>query len=321
MFEWPSPIRSSSISRASPAGARRGSARGSRGRSAAAARAAAASSCVATMSLAPPRPLATARAASISARCSTFARSSGSSLGSAANQASRISRSSGSEVARRLSASTFASFQARAPRAVSASAQSAARTPAHLVCRDRGAGTGPAADDSLVRPALGDVARRPLAGPRPVAALALRQGAVSIVSCPRVRSSSTSAAGRACPCRLRPRLSWGGRLNEGRPPQGGLSRLQVSARRPARYNGRPPQGGALATLGVRRRRPDIQRRVEFKRSGEAIGRLFCYPSAPVPPEQPSDEQRPPASPKPPSARTRLASATSATTASRLSRGA
>src|SRR5581483_8689255 len=69
---------------------------------------------------------------SISARCSTLARSSASSLAAAANQASRISRSSASEVERRLSARTFASFQCRAPAAVAASAQSAARMPGTL---------------------------------------------------------------------------------------------------------------------------------------------------------------------------------------------
>ena len=56
-----------------------------------------------------------------------------SALGSPANQASRISPSSASEVLRRLSASTLASFQRRAPAAVAASAQSAARTPATLL--------------------------------------------------------------------------------------------------------------------------------------------------------------------------------------------
>ncbi len=48
----------------------------------------------------------------------TFSRSSASALGSAVNQASRISLSSGSDVSRRLSASTLASFQRRAPSAV-----------------------------------------------------------------------------------------------------------------------------------------------------------------------------------------------------------
>ena len=47
-----------------------------------------------------------------------------------------------------------------------------------LVGGDRGAGARPAADDALLRLALGHVARRALAGPRPVVALALREGAV-----------------------------------------------------------------------------------------------------------------------------------------------
>src|SRR5262249_42486636 len=55
-----------------------------------------------------------------------------SSPGGVANQASRISLATASEVARRLIASTLAAFQMRAPRAVSASAQSAARTPGTL---------------------------------------------------------------------------------------------------------------------------------------------------------------------------------------------
>ena len=51
---------------------------------------------------------------------------------SAENQASSISRATVSDVPRRLRQSTFAWFQARAPRAVSASPQSAARTPGTL---------------------------------------------------------------------------------------------------------------------------------------------------------------------------------------------
>src|SRR3954469_24636889 len=65
--------------------------------------------------------------------CSTLRRSSSSSLGPAANQASRISASSASDVARRLSARTFASFHVRAPAAVAASAHSAARIPGTLL--------------------------------------------------------------------------------------------------------------------------------------------------------------------------------------------
>ena len=62
-----------------------------------------------------------------------LARSSASADGSPPNQASRISPSSASEVLRRLSASTLASFQRRAPAAVAASAHSAARTPSTLL--------------------------------------------------------------------------------------------------------------------------------------------------------------------------------------------
>ncbi|BFO19544.1 hypothetical protein SHKM778_59320 [Streptomyces sp. KM77-8] len=54
----------------------------------------------------------------VRSRCATLRRSSGSSLGAPANQASRISVSSGTEVSRRLRASTLASFQRRAPSAV-----------------------------------------------------------------------------------------------------------------------------------------------------------------------------------------------------------
>src|SRR5919202_1367252 len=61
-----------------------------------------------------------------------FATSSCSSLGRLSNQASRISLSTGALVARSDNASTFASFQRRAPRAVSASPHRAARTPATL---------------------------------------------------------------------------------------------------------------------------------------------------------------------------------------------
>src|SRR3954470_23412656 len=64
---------------------------------------------------------------------SMLARSPASSLGPAANHASRISASSASLVARSESASTLASFQRRAPSAVAASAHSAARTPSTLL--------------------------------------------------------------------------------------------------------------------------------------------------------------------------------------------
>src|ERR687892_295134 len=69
----------------------------------------------------------------MSSTCSTLARSSASELGPDPNQASRISPSSASDVARRLSARTLASFQRRAPAAVGASPHSAARIPATLL--------------------------------------------------------------------------------------------------------------------------------------------------------------------------------------------
>src|SRR5690349_13086579 len=62
-----------------------------------------------------------------------FATSSGSELGAPANHASRISPSSASDVDRRLSARTFASFHWRAPSAVAASAHRAARIPGTLL--------------------------------------------------------------------------------------------------------------------------------------------------------------------------------------------
>jgi hypothetical protein len=53
-------------------------------------------------------------------------------LGSVSNQVSKISLRTCSEVSRRLRASTFASFQRRAPAAVAASVHNAARTPGAL---------------------------------------------------------------------------------------------------------------------------------------------------------------------------------------------
>ena len=107
-----------------------------------------------------------------------LAASSGSALGSPANQASRISSSSASLVVRSDSASTLASFHLRAPAAVSASAHSAARTPSTLFAAIDAPVPGPAAHDALVGAALGHVARRGLAGPGPVVALAVGQRAV-----------------------------------------------------------------------------------------------------------------------------------------------
>ena len=115
---------------------------------------------------------------SISARCSTLAASSASSLGSPPNQASRISASSASEVALRLIARALASFHLRAPvGGLGIEAEGGAHT-LDLVRRDRGAGPGPAADDRLLGAALGDVASGGLACPGPVVALVLGQGAV-----------------------------------------------------------------------------------------------------------------------------------------------
>src|SRR3954462_8451940 len=62
-----------------------------------------------------------------------FATSSEPALAAPSNQASRISSSSASLVERSDSASTFASFHLRAPRAVSASPHKAARTPGTLL--------------------------------------------------------------------------------------------------------------------------------------------------------------------------------------------
>ena len=87
-------------------------------------------------------------------------------------------RSSASEVARSDSASTFASFQRRAPSAVCASPHSAARTPATLFAAIDAPVPGPAAHHRLVGAALGHVAGRRLAGPSPVVALLLAQGPV-----------------------------------------------------------------------------------------------------------------------------------------------
>ena len=69
----------------------------------------------------------------IASTCATFARSSASLEGATANQASRISSSTAADVARSESASTLASFQRRAPAAVTASPHSAARTPGTLL--------------------------------------------------------------------------------------------------------------------------------------------------------------------------------------------
>src|SRR5919197_1937924 len=123
-----------------------------------------------------------------------FATSSGSVLGAAANQASRISCSSASDVARRLSASTFASFHLRAPSAVGASPHSAARTPSTLL----------AAIDAPVPVQQQTTAwsARPSATSRAAASEAHAQSSRSAsssapcvtTSWPRLRSSSTTAS-------------------------------------------------------------------------------------------------------------------------------
>ena len=107
-----------------------------------------------------------------------FSTSSGSTLAPPPNQASRISPSSASEVARKLSASTLASFQRRAPLAVAASAAQGCPDARHLVGRDRGTRPGPAGHDRLFGPAVGDVAGGRLARPCPVRALGIGVGAV-----------------------------------------------------------------------------------------------------------------------------------------------
>src|ERR671938_396938 len=125
-----------------------------------------------------------------------FATSSSSVLGVASNQASRISSSSASLVERSDSASTFASFHLRAPRAVSASAHNAARTPLTLLA----AIDAPVPVQQQTTP----WAARPSATSRAAASLAQAQSSRSesfsapwtTGSCPRRRSSSTTASAR-----------------------------------------------------------------------------------------------------------------------------
>src|SRR4029077_4971738 len=69
----------------------------------------------------------------LSPRWAMLARSSASGDGAAPSHASRISSSTAGDAVRRLSASTFASFHLRAPAAVAASPQSAARMPGTLL--------------------------------------------------------------------------------------------------------------------------------------------------------------------------------------------
>ena len=130
--------------------------------------------------------------------------------GPVANQPSRISSSTGWEVERRLSASTLASFQVRAPRAVSASAHSAARIPGDLVGGDRRAGARPAADDALLAPRprrrRAPPARRPRPSRRARPPPARRARSARDRACAARRATP---ARRACPCRSRPRSSPG----------------------------------------------------------------------------------------------------------------
>ena len=96
-------------------------------------------------------------------------------LGRPPNQASRISPSSASEVARRLSARHVGVVPA--PRAVGGRGVDAQRgpDPGDLVGRDRGPGPGPAADDRLLGAPRRRLAGGRLARPRPVVALAVGQ--------------------------------------------------------------------------------------------------------------------------------------------------
>ena len=114
----------------------------------------------------------------ISSRWRTFARSSACSLGGVSNQPSRISPSTASLVVRSERASTLASFQVRAPRAVSASAQSAARIPATLLAAIEAPVPVQQQTIALLRPALRHVARGGLARPGPVIALLVAERAV-----------------------------------------------------------------------------------------------------------------------------------------------
>src|SRR3954453_11011843 len=123
-----------------------------------------------------------------------FSTSPASSLGRPSNQASRISASSGSLVRRSDSASTFASFHLRAPRAVSASSHKAARTPATLLA----AIDAPVPVQQQTTPCLA----RPSATSRAAASLAHAQSARSLsvrapwgsTSWPREINAATTAS-------------------------------------------------------------------------------------------------------------------------------
>ncbi len=135
-----------------------------------------------------------ARHQAISSMCSTFARSSASAEGAPANHASRISSSTAADVARSDSARTLASFQRRAPSAVAASPQSAARTPATLFA----AIDAPVPVQQQTMPC----SARPSATSRAAASDAQAQSSrsdslsapCSSGSCPRRRTSSTTAS-------------------------------------------------------------------------------------------------------------------------------
>ena len=205
-FEWPSPIRSSSISRRL-AGQVLGemALRAARGRSAAGARAAR-----------PPRalrrcrwcPLTRQAGVSISARCSTLARSSASGLGSAVEPG--VEDLAHQRLGRRPQAErehVRVVPGARATRRLGVAAQSRPDA-AHLVGRDRGPRAGPAADDRLVGGALRHVAGRALGGPGPVVAFFRSQRAVLQSPRDRAGAGPRPAPGRsACPCRSRPRFA------------------------------------------------------------------------------------------------------------------
>ena len=106
------------------------------------------------------------------------------------DHARTISLATVGDVRRRLNASTLASFHCRAPLAVSASTQSAARTPAHLVGGHRNAGARVAADDTLIGLAARDRLARSRSPPVPHGAGAPGFAPTSVTSCPSARSSA-----------------------------------------------------------------------------------------------------------------------------------
>jgi hypothetical protein len=130
---------------------------------------------------------------SIAFSLATFSASPGSA--GAENQASRISLATISEVPRRLMQRTLAWFQARAPRAVSASPHKAARIPGTLFAAmdtpvpvqqksTPWSATPVTTDSATVRATSGQVCDSPLRGP------------ARITSCPRRRRSASTASVR-----------------------------------------------------------------------------------------------------------------------------